>query len=385
MAGVSVSEDQALFFRATRGHLAGPGASSVTEAARSIIGAQSQQLQPSLLALSMRTANRPTAAEVRSAIFGQSRTLVRTWGQRDTIHLYDAETHWRHVVAANQLWSPGGRGGQVPADKAVHRALSNINNIGGTATRSDLEQATPASYVRAIKERAEMASLDPKRFAAGRILWRLAHLGHVSIAERIGAEQGYVSREAWFDHLHWPEVDPEHATVQLTRDYLRVYGPATAHDIAHFFGARVTDARRWLSVLDDELETVVCADRPNLVILSDDLRQLRRRRPSARDWPVRLLPLWESMLMGHADKSWTVPIQSERKQVWRKSAMVASVVLDRGRVVATWTQKATRKKLKIRIEPLSGWRKTKHQKGAVREAESLAAHLEVPEVEVHVE
>jgi hypothetical protein len=64
--------------------------------------------------------------------------------------------------------------------------------------------------------------------------------------------------------------------------------------------------------------------------------------------------------------------------------MVTAVVLDRGRVVATWTQKATRKKLTVQIEPLSGWRKTKHQQGAMREAESVAAHLEVSEVELHV-
>ena len=97
MAKVDVSEEQVLLFRARRGHLAGPGARTVSEAARSIIGAQSQQLEPSLLALSIRTAGRPTAAAIRSEIFGDKRTLVRTWGQRDTIHVYDARAHWRRV------------------------------------------------------------------------------------------------------------------------------------------------------------------------------------------------------------------------------------------------------------------------------------------------
>jgi hypothetical protein len=386
MALVKVSEAQVLYFRARRGHLAGKGAVTVTEAARSILGAQSQQLQPSLLALSMRTADRPTATEVKSAIFGESKTLVRTWGQRDTIHLYDPENHWRHVVAANQLWSPGGRGGPLPSDSALTKALSAVEEVGGVATRSDLSKATPAAFVKLFKERAEMANLDPKRFASGRLLWRLAHLGEISIAGKVGAEQSYVARQHWFETLSWPEIDPEDAAIDLTRDYLKVYGAATPHDVAHFFGAKVTLVRGWFERMGDNLTSISCGDRKDLCLLTEDLSDLRRKPPAATNqWPLRLLPLWESMLMGHADKSWTVPSEPERKQVWRKAAMVASVVLERGRVVATWTQKATRKNLKIQIVPLSAWRKTKHQTGAMREAEAIAAHLEIPNVELHVE
>jgi hypothetical protein len=383
MADVKVSEEQVLHFRARRGHLAGKGAKNVTEAARSIVGAQSQQLQPSLLALSMRTAGRPTAVEVQAEIFTDSRTLVRTWGQRDTIHVYDAENHWRRVVTASQIWSPGGRDGQLPNEAALNKALAAIERFGGIATRGDLLKVTPAAFVKVFQERAQMAKIDPKRFAAGRLLWRLAHLGELSIGEKIGAEQSYVSRQHWFNSLPWPELDAEQASMELTRDYLRVYGPATPHDVAHFFGAKVTLVRQWLQRIGDELISVSCADRKGLTLLSEDVTALRRKPPAeSKDWPVRLLPLWESMLMGHADKSWTVPNEAERKQIWRKSAMVASVVLDRGRVVATWTQKATRKQLTIQVAPLSCWRKTKHHKGAEREAEAIAAHLQLPDVEL---
>lgn len=385
MAQVSISEEQVLYFRATRGHLVGPGAASVTEAARSIIGAQSQQLNPSLLALSMRTAGRPTATEVQASIFTDSRSLVRSWGQRDTIHVYDAQSHWHHVVAANLLWSPGGRGGPVPNQAALKKALKVVDRLGGIVTRTDILNVAPSAYVKAIGERAALASLDSKRFAAGRLLWRLAQLGHVSIAEKVGAEQSYASRKTWFGSLPWPEVKPENAAVELTRDYLRVYGPATPHDIAHFFGAKITEVRRWVESIASDLTAISCEDRKDLLVRNDDLRDLRRKPASSSSgWPVRMLPLWDSMLMGHADKSWTVPNESERKQVWRKSAMVSSVLLDRGRVVATWTQKTTSKKLKIQIDPLSGWRKSRHLTGAKKEAKAIAAHLELAEAEVAI-
>ncbi|MCB9462386.1 MAG: winged helix DNA-binding domain-containing protein [Candidatus Eisenbacteria bacterium] len=43
--------------------------------------------------------------------------------------------------------------------------------------------------------------------------------------------------------------------------------------------------------------------------------------------------------MAHADKSWTVPDEAERRKVWLRFADVAAVVLAGGRVVATWRHK----------------------------------------------
>jgi hypothetical protein len=272
----------------------------------------------------------------------------------------------------------------MPNEAALKKTLAKIEDLGGTVTRADLIKFVPASYVKAATERAETSSLEPKRFAAGRLLWRLAHLGHVCMGEKMGSEQCYVLRKEWFPRLPWPKVSANAAVVELARDYLRVYGPATPHDLAHFFNAKVTEVRRWLESLHDELATVECGDRANLLILGEDVSTLRKKTPNEKEWPLRLLPMWESMLMAHADKSWTVPEESEKKQVWRKAAMVAPVVLSRGRVVATWSQKATKKKLKVQIQSLSGWRKTKHLKAAQAEVEALAAHLEIPGYEIEV-
>ena len=67
---LELDEEQVLWFRARRGHLAAPGATDPADAARALLGAQSQQLAPSLWALAMRTRGRPTAAEVASAAWG---------------------------------------------------------------------------------------------------------------------------------------------------------------------------------------------------------------------------------------------------------------------------------------------------------------------------
>ena len=84
---------------------------------RAIIGAQSQQLSPSLLALSQRTAGRPTAAALERSLLEMPRELVRTWGQRGTVHVYAAADDWALVVylasdessfVTGQVLSPNG-------------------------------------------------------------------------------------------------------------------------------------------------------------------------------------------------------------------------------------------------------------------------------------
>ncbi len=378
---IEVTEDQVLYFRARRGHLAGPGAANAVEAARAIVGAQSQQLPPSLLALSMRTKGRPTAARLKKDILA-SRTLVRTWGQRDTLHVYDP-ADWAHVVAARAQWMHGARGGPMPAEATLDKALKVMKAAPGPVTRTDLLGVAPSSYVRAVGERAGAASMEAERFAAARLIWRLAKRGDACVAEKVGAQQTYATRSAWFPKLKWPKVPALVAAAALTQEYLAVYGAATATDVAHFFGARVSNAKLWLAELDGELTAVRCGDRKGLLALTRDIPDLTVRPPTvATKWPLRLLPLWESMLMGHADKTWTVPAEADRKQVWRKAAFVAAVVIARGRVVATWTHKQQRGRLVVEVQPLSRWQASKHAAQVRREAKAVAAHLELDDTDV---
>ena len=245
-------------------------------------------------------------------------------------------------------------------------------------TRSDLLAIAPRSFVSALKERADAAGMDARRLAAARLTWHLALDGHVCLAGSAGSERTYATRSAWFPNLAWPPKPAAAlpAASSLARRYLAVYGPATATDVAHFFGARVTNARAWLALLEAELTPVGCGARKGLVALTDDIEDLTAKPPAGSSaWPLRLLPLWESMLMGHADKSWTVPDEADRKLVWRKAAYVAAVALARGRVVATWSHSKRAGRLLVEVRPLARWSPTKHAAPLRREAEAVAVHF----------
>jgi hypothetical protein len=180
--------------------------------------------------------------------------------------------------------------------------------------------------------------------------------------------------------LKWPRLSGEQASLDLARDYLRSCGPASVHDLAHFFGARIGQANLWEAALRKEgalldVELATESGR-SCFALAEDEAELRTKAPGgSKDWPVRLLPLWDGLLMSHADKSWTVPIEAERKSIWKKAAMVSPVVLARGQVVATWSHKLRAKCVDVTLAPLSAWRKTQHLVGVKKAAQAYAEHM----------
>lgn len=385
---LELSEEQVLFFRAGRSHLAGPGAATAGAAAAAILGAQSQQLGPALLALSQRTKGRPTADQLREQMFGEQRNLVRIWGQRDTVHIYRADADWHWVTAARSAWKPGGRQGAMPDARTLKKAQQILRKQEKPLKRSDIFDLVPSSLVREMEQRIG-SKKEALRYAAGRLLWKLVLAGDACIGEKAGQEQTYPSRSSWFPKLKWPTPLPDahDACTELTKRYLSLHGPATAADIAHFFGATTKNAASWLERIEAQigLLNVRSPDRTDLVALKTDRNSLKRTPPSnLTDWSVRLLPMWDTLLMAHADKGWTVPDPQERKAIWKPSAVVAATVLARGRIVATWTHKKAGRVLKIEIQPLSLWRDRKHVGGLRREAKAIANHLGLKEAQVKI-
>lgn len=346
---------------------------------------QSQQLPPSLWGLAQRCAGTPRATDLHEELFGSQPSLVRLWGQRGTIHLYDVE-HWHKVIASKPTWAVDVRRGVEAPDELIDQAHEQIMQAGGLVTRADLMPLVKGAFLKEAKEYiGDM--MDPKRLGASRLIWGLVVRGDLCFAAKKGAEQSYVLRKTTHPKLKWPRISGARASLELARDYLRSCGPASVQDLAHFFGARVSQANKWEAalrkqgeLLDVEVET---ESGRACFALHEDEAELRLPAPAAnRDWPVRLLPLWDGLLMSHADKSWSVPVESERKLIWKKAAMVSPVVLARGCAVATWQHKVRAKCVDLTVTPLSGWRKTKHLAGVKKAAQAYAEHLGRPDSQV---
>ena len=383
MNTITISEEQALWFRARRGFLAGPGAADAASVARALVGVQAQQEGPARLALSQRMAARPNVAALQAALTAVPEGLVHTWGQRDTLFFFEL-ADWADVVAARDQWGPGRRLGPRPSLETLAACGEVVEAADALMTKGVVDGLVPESLLEGLLPYAEKAQMEPLRFATTRVMWALAQGGTVSLAGKRGAERLYGARTWLFPEMAWPQdPDPVQAAARLARRYLASYAPATPADIAQFFGARVREVRVWLEALMGELVTVECGDRKGLLALAADADALRETPGDEQDWPVRLLPLWDSLLMGHKDKSWLLPEPADGKRVWRPGAYVTATVHARGKIVATWKHEPRKRGLRVKVTPLSGWRAS-FAEAVAAEAQIVATHLELPEAAVTI-
>ncbi|TLZ71010.1 MAG: winged helix DNA-binding domain-containing protein, partial [Methanobacteriota archaeon] len=113
-------------------------------------------------------------------------------------------------------------------------------------------------------------------------------------------------------------------------------------------------------------------------VLRDDVPALKRAKLEST--VVRLLPNFDSFLLGVKDKSHLVDA-AHYKRVYRPQGWLSPVVLIDGRVAGVWSYSRKRRRLEIRVEAFQTLRSA--DRAAIRdEAEELRRFLDAPEVAV---
>jgi hypothetical protein len=116
----------------------------------------------------------------------------------------------------------------------------------------------------------------------------------------------------------------------LVRRYLAAFGPASAQDLGRFAMLRRATLRPALAAMADELVTVEgpdgepLLDVPGAPLPDEDV-----------DAPPRLLPMWDSVLLAHADRRRVVPPE-HRAAVIRRNGDVLPTLLVDGQVRGVW-------------------------------------------------
>jgi hypothetical protein len=196
------------------------------------------------------------------------------------------------------------------------------------------------------------------------ILWHLlvARVGLVHSPEA-SVWRGNTAGSRFVPDRVWLGADAaagEEAAEHLVRRYLAAFGPATRADVA-----------RWTGLSLAPLEPGFARLRVRRLRDADGRRLLDLPRapiPAADvEAPVRFLPMWDSVLLAHDDRSRILPPE-HRRTVIRRNGDVRPTFLVDGLVAGTWRLDDGR----VRLEPFSplplGARRELE-----REAESLAA------------
>ncbi len=369
---MKITSSQVHWFRLRRSGLIEPFASP-EETARRLIGVQAQLMTAADLAFWNRTAN-CTAQVLREARLEQ-KTIVRFWGQRDTLHIFDT-SDWPllHTIFAPRVPRTFDRleKSNVFADfqKLVKQTAARLAK-GKPLAYKDIRSKTVENGIRMPQMNDTQA-----RWAVAYITFRqLVREGIACHGPDEGSESRFVHRESWLPKMKWSPPAPKKSFAEIAVRYLSAYGPAEPRDLAHWYGTTVTKATKWIESTGERCQAIDIDSR-TFFYNRDDAEELNVKPPPPSDWPVRLLYHFDPMVLGTKDKWWLID-EAHYKKVWRGSAHVNAVVLVRGRISGTWRYERKSKGLRVQVQPFDKFSKTV-QRAIEKQANCLADFLDSP-------
>ena len=387
-AAAPVTRDQVAAYRLARHHLDRRAPKhALVSVVGSMAGAQAQLLSAAQISLSARTAGL-TVADVDTAL--AQRLVVKVGCMRRTLYLVPAGlvavfvrgTARRAEKEVRWALRKG-----VPSrvvDAAIDAALGALDE---PLTRAELaERACRALGTRprvvhgggwGSRGKVAAVPVGALTYPVVDLLHLAAARGVVCYGEPRDGEPTFVRADAWVPG--YEEVAPEDAETRLLQRYLEAFGPATAADFAAWAGVTLREARGLWARLEGELATIDVQGSEARLLLADvdGLSRARMERPH-----VRLLPYFDSYLLGHADRGHLVP-DAHRRQVSRAQGWIAPVVLVDGRVLGVWKHARKSSRLAVEVTPLG--RLTRRVVAGIQaEADELRRFLGAEDLQVTI-
>jgi hypothetical protein len=338
----------------------------LTTAVARALGVQAQVMAAAELSMGARV-DGLTREQTQRALW-QDRALVKTWAMRGTIHVFAAED-LPLVVAAR--CAQGGR-----------HWLRHFLQLGFTEAQYDaFLRAVPEALGEAPVTREALAQSVAERMNAPEVrrallesswgtLWKPAMFrGELCFGPSAGRTHTFVNPRTW---LHeWKEWDPHEAQQEVTRRYLRSYGPATPRDFGFWWdGGGTTFGKQMFESLGDEVETVDVEGRQATALKSTlELMAHGTAGPS-----VRLLPMFDVYVLSQSRRLEPLLAAEHKGKVFRPAAWVSATVLVDGKIEGVWEYE-TRKDhtlVKVRMFTLPG---AHVRSGIESEADRLGSFL----------
>ena len=219
--------------------------------------------------------------------------LIRTWGQRRTVHVYNV-ADWPTFTSATQLLS-------LYQDRYLKHFGGNADELRAAVDRTgELLRKTERAC------RADLTVADPSlehwtQIGNG-LMMDLARQGLSCHAGLEGGKSYFAHRDVWLPGLGWDPPSTEAAGISLASRYFGTYGPATVRDLAFWFGGKMKEAKAWVAALGDELVEVRVGSE-TLLASAADLDEIAQEPPPRADWPLRLLHRFDPLVLCHKGKS----------------------------------------------------------------------------------
>lgn len=300
--------------------------------ARASAGIQAQDLRAGRLGFRARTA-RLRASDVDRARV-EERSIVRTWAMRSTMHLLATED----IGWVLPLFDPG-----LAADSRRRLGQLGLDSRDQDRALGAIREALESEgYLGRSELVGRLARLGIEIDASRRVhLFRLATgEGLAILGPDRGAETLLALAGEWVGER--PPRDRDAAVTELTRRYLRAFGPATEADYAGWSGLPLRDVRAGLGSIAGELTELRLGEERAWV--------LRRGARRARRRVVRLLPAWDNYLMGHRDRDF-IAGPERWPTVMPGGGLIRPTILVDGVAVGTWSIRRKGRRIEVAVDP----------------------------------
>jgi Winged helix DNA-binding domain len=335
---------------------------------RDVCGVQAQDTAAAALAVRVRSTGL-TLAGVEHALI-EARSIVRTWAMRGTLHWLAAEDVGWLLALLGPSMQAGNRRRRLQLgldDASIARGVRLLRSMlaeDGPLTRDE------------IVARLGKRGLTLQGQARPQLLYYAALDRVICYGAERGHEPTYVLLEDWLGRDSTRQVEREVALSELARRYIAAFGPARPADLAVWSGVSVGEARTaWASVAA-ELREVTLGGQAAWLLRGGGRGTWLEDGAQAEE-VVRLLPSFDTYLLGYRDRSLTVAPEHVRR-VNAGGGMLRPTVLTDGRAVGTWRleRRGTQAPL-VGIEPF-GKLSAASEQGVDDEVGDLERFLGVP-------
>ena len=301
----------------------------------------------------------------------EDKSLVKTWVMRGTLHIVPSAELPVYNRSLRRMWfEHHGRFMRAPEWPPIEQRRNQIYpRILQALTQKPLKRKDLGDKVRLLLK--DDSQPYRRLFSGwGGILKETAYEGLTVHAEPCERESCFARLSQWLPKIELNGVSEQEAQKRLFIEYLHGYGPATQQDFSLWSGLMAGDARKAIENASPVVEQIqVVGAKGQRWILKEDMRALDSIDPT-EPTPARLLPKFDSILLGHKDRSRIINDQHKKLVFRSKAGDIAATVLIDGQISGIWKHTRKRHTLAVAIKPFG-----KMAKDDLEEVEQQAREL----------